>query len=122
MIKRIFAMLLIISFIATSAHAFFWVRGNAWEKFSNMDKLAYVSGLMDGLLFGEECSIVKLADNVDENGYIKALDQFYDDYRNALIPVPFAFKIIKMELSGESKDLIEMHISGMRQQFSAQDQ
>jgi hypothetical protein len=38
---------------------------------------------------------------------VKALDQFYQDYRNEKILIVWALRVISMELRGESKDAVD---------------
>lgn len=46
----------------------------------------------------------------------KALDQFYSDYKNELIPASLALKVLSMELKEESKEAVEKELQRMRRQ------
>ena len=78
----------------------------------------YVSGLLDGLVFGDK-KIQGEAISYDTSyeHLIKALDHFYADYKNELIPVPFALKIISIELAGRSKAEIDKQLEWLRKLF-----
>jgi hypothetical protein len=49
--------------------------------------------------------------------YIKALDQFYEDYRNELIPAIWLFKVASMEMQGVDEDEVEEELRKLRAQF-----
>ncbi len=104
-------------------------RGEVWKKLQGFEKWLYIQGLLDGLVFsgnkihGVEIQPKSNQDPQESLNHIKmAIDQFYDDYRNVQIPVPFALKVISMEMKGESRKSIEDELTKLRKTFYELDQ
>jgi hypothetical protein len=115
--KRIFIFILIMFFSlhAQAGVGFFGMEAESWNKFSDGDKYMYVQGLFDGLVFSElNIQGVSISTDLSVPQYVRAIDKFYSDYRNYLIPAPFVLKIITMELNGEPKEVIEAELSEQR--------
>jgi hypothetical protein len=75
--------------------------GERWRTFEKLEKTFYVQGILDGLIFAEsKIQGVKISYKTSIEHFLKALYQFYTDYKNELIPVPFALKVISRELNG----------------------
>ena len=112
-------VLLVFVFTTSIAEvSYFWLRGEAWRDFDRPSKLLYVQGVMDGLLFAHgKVGGVEIAYETSIEHLVDSLDQFYSDYLNELIPVPFALKVISLELSGTSKLVVEKELASLRQQF-----
>jgi hypothetical protein len=45
---------------------------------------------------------------------VSAVDQFYSDYRNVKIPVSMALMVVRLELTGEDKAVIDKFLRGLR--------
>jgi hypothetical protein len=45
---------------------------------------------------------------------MRALDQFYSDYRNEKILVVYALRVISMELKGASKEAVDLELRKLR--------
>ena len=99
---------------------FFSVRGEMWnDLFRESSKLIYVMGLMDGLILSEkETQDEYLGSGLSSTQYVSALDQFYKDYKNSLIPVPLALTIITSEVRGKNKKDIEKELIELRAIFA----
>ena len=52
MIRSVVLSLILLAYsgVSQAREGFLWVRGEAWEEFTDLEKLVYVSGVMDGLL------------------------------------------------------------------------
>lgn len=123
--KHVLQMSIIISVIflieiptATSKMGIMGVRGLHWQKLDNNQKLLFLSGLFDGLYFADnKIDDEKVEFNTSLDHISRAIDQFYEDYRNELIPVSYSIKVISMELSGKSSEAIEKEIKLLRKLF-----
>lgn len=94
------------------------LRGGLWGKLHSSIKTMYLQGLLDGLAFANsEVQGEKISKATSHEHLVKALDQFYTDYRNELIPVPFALKVISMELAGRENLEIDKELESLRRQF-----
>lgn len=94
------------------------LRGGLWGKLHSFEKTMYLQGVLDGLVFANsEVQGEKISKTTSYEHLLKALDQFYTDYRNELIPVPFALKVISMELAGREKVEIDKELESLRRQF-----
>jgi hypothetical protein len=94
------------------------LRGGLWGKLDSSIKYMYLQGLIDGLAFAnDEVQGEKISKRTSHEHLIKALDQFYTDYRNELIPVPFALKVISMELAGREKLEIDIELELLRRKL-----
>ena len=107
--------------LPTSVHAgvsVWWMSGEAWRAFEKLEKTFYVHGILDGLIFAErKIQAVEISYKTSVEHLLEALDQFYTDYKNELIPVPFALKVISMELNGTPQSEINEELQRLRQQF-----
>ena len=107
--------------LPTSVHAgvsVWWMKGEAWRAFEKLEKTFYVHGILDGLIFAEsKIQAVEISYKTSVEHLLEALDQFYTDYKNELIPVPFALKVISMELNGTPQSEISEELQRLRQQF-----
>ena len=95
--------------------AMWGVRGEVWGMFSKSQKLLYMTGALDGMSFAEKDDQITYSTSCES--YIKALDQFYEDYRNELIPAIYALQIASMEMQGEDKEKVEKHLRFLRALF-----
>jgi len=94
------------------------VIGVTWKQMSTQDKQYYISGLFHGALLYETAIMKKASDyqalaffpNISFDDMIVALDKFYGDEQNANISVDTALHAIKMDLSGEKKELIDKYL------------
>ena len=114
------AFLLLVSGSLAAQTSVWWMRGEGWRTFEKPEKSLYVQGVLDGLIFADsKVQGVKISYDTSLEHLVIALDQFYSDYRNELVPVPFALKVISQELSGISQSVIDQEITSLRQQFKA---
>ena len=98
-----------------------WVRGEAWGNLGKGDKSLYVQGVLDGLVFaGGKIEDVVISYKTSTRDLVAALDTFYEDQKNELIPVPFALKITSMEISGVEKLKVDAELEKMRKYFYEQ--
>ncbi|MDP3014102.1 MAG: hypothetical protein Q8M92_07675 [Candidatus Subteraquimicrobiales bacterium] len=115
----LFAVFILV--LSTSIHAgvsVWWMRGEGWRTFEKPEKTLYVQGILDGLIFAEgKIQGVKISYKTSLEHFIKALDQFYADYKNELIPVPFALKVISLQLNGTPQSAINEELQRLRQHF-----
>lgn len=116
------AIILSLLFALQTAHAgitLWGLRGELWGKATSAEKTIYVQGLMDGLIFaGNKVQGESIIESTSVEHLIKGLDAFYADFKNALIPVPFALKVISLELQGREKPEIEKQVGALRKQFA----
>ncbi len=95
-----------------------WMRGEGWRKVGNLAKTLYVQGVLDGLIFADsKVQGVEISYKTSLEHLVNALDQFYADYKNEMIPVPFALKVISLELSGAPKSVVNEELERLRQLF-----
>jgi len=114
-----FILIMAFSLHAQAGVGFFGMKAEVWNKCNEGDKIMYIQGLFDGLIFSElKIHGVKISTDLSIAQYIHAIDKIYSDYRNSLIPVPFVLKIVTLEVNGASKDVIEVEIINLRKQFS----
>jgi len=98
---------------------FFATKGKLWTDLQNFEKFIYVLGLMDGaMLGGMKVQGVPISTKLDAEQYVKAIDEFYLDYKNANIPAPFVLKVISFELAGASEEEVNEIILKLRRQNS----
>ena len=122
MFKKLLPFALSLCLVMTTSFAktdYLWVQGDAWTKLLQQnEKLIYVSGLVDGLLFtGDETQDLLLSSGMSIEQYVAALDEFYSDEQNLPIAVPFALKIITYEFKGVDRKIIDKELEMMRAQF-----
>ena len=104
--------------IASSDIGVWGVRGQVWAMLSDIEKNMYVAGVMDGLIFAKgNVQGVEISYDTSSQRLRSAIDQFYADYRNELIPVPFALKVISLELAGTPETIVDKELESLRQQF-----
>ena len=114
-----FVLIMAFSLHAQAGLTLFGIRAELWNKFNEGYKFMYVQGLFDGLTFSEfKIHGVDISTDLSISQYSHAIDEFYSDYRNSLIPVPFVLKIVTLEVNGVPKDVIEVEIINYRKQFS----
>ncbi len=90
-----------------------------WSLFSDFQKTVYVQGIMDALIFSDgRIEGVDITYETSIDHLTSALDEFYDDYRNHRIPVPYALKVISMEMAGASSSDVEVELRNLRKQFN----
>lgn len=119
--RKTVIVILIVFFMISymSGHSFFWITGVNWNEWKYEEQIMYLIGVLDGFVFADfTIQGVKINTDIEIEQYKKAVDDFYSDVSNVLIPVPFIFKIIALKINGESQDKIEAEILKMRKQFS----
>ena len=120
--KKIFYIFIFVLLISSSAQAgitLFGMKGELWGKFNKDDKIMYVQGLVDGLAFsGFKIHGIEISTEISIDQYISAINEIYSDYKNSLIPAPFLFRIVTLELNGLQKEKIEEELIIYRKQFS----
>ncbi len=80
---------------------YFGIAAEPWELFDEVNKLVYLKGLFDGAMCnGNKLFGTKLFSKVSIQKYIDALDVFYQDDKNAAVPVPLAIQLASLLLSG----------------------
>jgi hypothetical protein len=96
----------------------FGLDGRIWnmlkEPDSVLQKMAIVRGIYDGLMFGHSPDINLYYTKTSLDHLVKALDQFYQDYRNEKVLIVWALRVVSMELRGESKDAVDSELRRVR--------
>jgi len=119
--RKTVIVILIVFFMISylSGQSFFWITGVNWNEWKYEEQMMYLIGVLDGFVFADFIiQGVRINTDIEIEQYKKAVDDFYSDVGNVLIPVPFIFKIIALKINGESQDKIEAEILKMRKQFS----
>jgi len=118
-ILSVFILIMAFSLHAQAEITFYGMKAESWNKFNKDNKLLYVQGLFDGLaVSGCKFHEVEISTDLSIYQYVNAIDKFYSDYRNSLIPALFVLKVITLEVNGASKDVIEVEVINYRKQFS----
>jgi hypothetical protein len=96
----------------------FGLDGRIWNMLKEPDdvlqKMAIVRGIYDGLMFGHSPDINLYYTKTSLDHLVKALDQFYQDYRNEKVLIVWALRVVSMELRGESKDAVDSELRRVR--------
>jgi len=122
--RKIISTLILIMTLSLSAQAeisgFWGLKAEVWEALKEHHKYWYVLGVFDGLVFAKlEMHGVEISTDLSVEQYVDAIDEFYSDYRNALIPAAFVLKIVTLEINGSEKDKVEAEIIKLRKVISA---
>jgi len=93
--------------------------GNYWELLStspnpHLCKIYFVRGIYEGLVIGDSKKLDHFYTKTSYETLIKALDQFYEDYRNENIFVVDALTVISMELRGTNKETVDKKLRLLR--------
>lgn len=91
-----------------------WLGLNDLPDEGKLEKLLLVRGIYDGLMFGQSVILSHYYTKTSYEHLIRALDQFYSDYRNEKILVVYALKVISMELTGASKEEVDLELGKLR--------
>lgn len=103
--------------------------GELWNKFNGKEKIFYVIGFKAGMIYfwnsiaedpeikaqKLEVKMVKHFIDLDAKAIVNILDDFYGDYGNIMIPIPYALGIIKMKIDGASKEEIESEVKILKE-------
>lgn len=96
----------------------FGLDGRIWNMLKEPDdvlqKMAIVRGIYDGMMFGHSPDINLYYTKTSLDHLVKALDQFYQDYRNEKVLIVWALRVLSMELRGESKDAVDSELRRVR--------
>jgi|GEM_PF-6582896 len=95
-----------------------WLGLNDLPDEGKLEKLLLVRGIYDGLMFGQSVILDFYYTKTSYEHLMRALDQFYGDYRNEKILVVYALRVISMELKGASKGEVELELSKLRRMAS----
>jgi len=91
-----------------------------WRQFDNTERVLYLQGLMDGLIFSKNTiQGEKISSDSSIDHLVKSVGQFCGNYANEFIPVPFALKVISMELKGVDDESIQKELENLRRLFYA---
>ena len=112
--------------------------GNWWVGQSDMFKLSYVLGLLDGVTLGRDFAVRGLSvdamkstldrftdnqqlliSNVTVGQVVAGLNDFYQDYKNRKIESVFATEVVLEGTAGMPKEQIEKWVEGMRRMASS---
>jgi hypothetical protein len=109
------------SLTSTVQAGFFWMTCEAWmdtEVFGPTDRLLYMSGVRDGLIFNKmEIQGVRFPD-LSVDAAIRGVNQVCEDYANARIPVPFIMKVVALRMAGSDENVVEAELRRFRQDFT----
>ena len=115
--KIILSLTIFIVLNINADMTFFATKAKLWNISTDMEKFVYVAGLMDGaMLGGMKVQGITISTKLDTEQYVKAIDEFYKDYRNINIPVAFILKVIAFELDGASDNTIKEIVLKLRNQ------
>jgi len=84
------------------------------SKGDGSEKLFLVRGIYEGLILGRSSALNQFYTKTSYDHLIRALDQFYSDYRNDKLPVVVALRVISMELKGASKESVDTELRRLR--------
>src|SRR6266566_1677667 len=84
------------------------------SKGDGSEKLFLVRGIYEGLILGRSSALNQFYTKTSYDHLIRALDQFYSDYRNEKLPVVVALRVISMELRGVSKEEVDTELRRLR--------
>ena len=119
--KSIFFLFIILQIVtpAFSTIGYWGVRSETWKEFKKIEKIIYIQGIFDGLIFSDNSiQRTKLNLDIELEQYLEALNVIYSDYRNALIPVPFLMRVVTLEISCEDKEVVEEILKEYRRIFT----
>ena len=91
-----------------------WNNLNKFPTFAQVGKLLMVKAIYDGLWFGQSPLTDQYYTNTGIDHLVRALDQFYKDYKNEKILVVHALLVVSMELRGEPEEKIQDTIRKFR--------
>lgn len=131
--KRLLIALMLVSFFGMPAFAEeitgVGFDGSGWNglkvlreiqsgKVELLVKTYFVRGIYEGLSFGQGAMQSLYYTETSYEHLVKALDQFYADYRNEKVFVGMALRVIAMELRGESPESIDEYLRRIRKAAS----
>ena len=103
----------------TEKMLYFGVSAAFWKEFDLVQKVIYLKGLFDGAMCNENQLFNRaLFADVSIEKYIEALDVFYQDEKNAKVPIPFAIYLASKLLSGAGNIEMYRHLRKVRQVMS----
>jgi hypothetical protein len=106
------------------------LNGHAWLSMTTPQKVAYLRGIYDGVLWARYILVatkVSQADDVLNQVQIKsmtfgeiasALDSFYADTSNVQVPVALAHEWLKHKVGGASRQALDAEATQLRSMFS----
>ena len=98
----------------------FGLDGRSWNDLNKLPELAQVGkplmvkAIYDGLWFGQSPLTDQYYTNTGLDHLVRALDQFYKDYKSEKILVVWALLVVSMELRGEPEEKIQDTIRKLR--------
>jgi hypothetical protein len=118
--KLLLLVLICLSPLPAICDVTLWgMRAELWQKNNHYDKVVYVQGVFDGMVFSEyTVHGTKLSTKITVPQYVSAIDTLYSDYKNSLVPVPFLMRIITLEVEGADKSAVDEVLEDYRKQFS----
>lgn len=85
------------------------------RELASITKKVIVNAIYEGVIFGcADLGISKYYTKTTYEHLVKALDQFYADYRNEKVFVSLALQVIAMELRGEPSERVEERLRWVR--------
>ncbi|MEX2577458.1 MAG: hypothetical protein WD342_00250 [Verrucomicrobiales bacterium] len=94
------------------------LQGNAWIKFSEMEKVIYLKGIYSGIMLGQSSERENYITDAHMKTVEDGINEFYADFRNRNIFVIFALKIVSRQLRGDSLEVIDADVLRYRELFS----
>jgi hypothetical protein len=91
-----------------------FVNGRLWNGSSADMKLSYIIGIAEAISLSGGDLTRFLAKNLSAAEDSKAVDKFYEDSSNLLVPVSFALQITAMKANGGTPDAVENFTAGVR--------
>jgi hypothetical protein len=91
-----------------------FVNGRLWNGSSADMKLSYVIGIAEAISLTGGDMTRFLAKNLSAAEDSKAVDKFYEDPSNLLVPVSFALQITAMKANGGTPEAVENFTAGVR--------
>lgn len=105
------------------------IDGNSWllidKSFNNDSEIEFIKIMMlhcivEGAQYSDSSSVFykNLPTSIKYGDLVKALDEFYNDYRNVNLPLIVALRHINSQLEGSSPDTLDMILRLFRKIFN----
>jgi hypothetical protein len=97
------------------------LNGNAWQSFLPATRKVYLQGVFDGMaragaLAHRDIGLTQFfATEWDLNGMVTALDRFYSEPENGVIPIMEAGAMVVMKFRGGSQESVDARALRARQ-------
>ena len=94
------------------------VPGTCWKQLDQTHKIVYIKGIYTGVFFGDSPIKDDFYVKISYDHLVRALDQFYSNYKNEKIVVFGTLRIVAFEIKGIESSTIEKELKRLRELFS----